>query len=461
MNLKKSILVVFSANIISLLFNLITNFVLPRYLSIDTYAYIKTFQFYLVYAGALHLGYNDGMYLKYGGKKVLNLDANDLSIDISTGRIFQLLISLILVFVSMKYDNSVLFLVAIVTLPYNMAWYFKLFYQAVGEFNKYGQAMNLTTFFTFATNMVLLFILKTDDYKVYLLTYAFINIIVWIVIEVKFYKYNHLKFEWRKFDFSVFLENIRKGFYLTCGNFSSNILTGMDRWFIKVLLTNQEFAPYSFAVSMENLLNVAVTPISITLYNFFCNAPSIKEIQEIRNRIMVFAAVIISCAFPAKFILENLLVNYMNSSRVMFFLFATQIFYIIIKSIYVNMYKAQGRQNIYFKKMILIIMIGFVINIISFFIYPYKESFAIATMITAGIWFCLSINDMCELTYTKKELCYPFLEIILFLICGYELNSILGFLVYCIMTYIITFIFMEETLTNIKYLLVSSIKKRS
>ena len=54
------------ANVISLLFNLLTSFLLPKYLSVDGYAAIKTFQLYVVYVGLLHLGYADGMYLKYG-----------------------------------------------------------------------------------------------------------------------------------------------------------------------------------------------------------------------------------------------------------------------------------------------------------------------------------------------------------------------------------------------------------
>ena len=63
--LKKGILVIFKANIISLLFNLLTSFLLPKYLTVDSYAAIKTFQLYVTYVGLFHLGYADGMYLKY------------------------------------------------------------------------------------------------------------------------------------------------------------------------------------------------------------------------------------------------------------------------------------------------------------------------------------------------------------------------------------------------------------
>ena len=107
----------------------------------------------------------------------------------------------------------------------------------------------------------------------------------------------------------------------------------MDRWFVKALLDTMAFAQYSFAVSMENFMNVAVTPVAITLYNFFCREKNVDRIKKIRNQVMIFAAVIVSSAFPARFILETYLRKYLNSSRVMFLLFASQLFYIIIKSI--------------------------------------------------------------------------------------------------------------------------------
>lgn len=119
----------------------------------------------------------------------------------------------------------------------------------------------------------------------------------------------------------------------------------------KALMTTLAFAQYSFAVSMENFMNVAVTPVTTTLYNYFCKATDKSQIRKTRNYVMVFAAAIVSCAFPARFILEIYLTKYIDSAKVMFLLFAAQIFYIVIKSVYVNLYKAQKKQNIYFIKL--------------------------------------------------------------------------------------------------------------
>ena len=69
-NLSNGILTVLISNIYILVLNVLTSFLLPKFLSVDSYAQIKTFQLYIGYAGLLHLGYVDGMYVRNGGKEL-------------------------------------------------------------------------------------------------------------------------------------------------------------------------------------------------------------------------------------------------------------------------------------------------------------------------------------------------------------------------------------------------------
>ena len=120
------------------------------------------------------------------------------------------------------------------------------------------------------------------------------------------------------FSFDELIKNIKAGILLTVGNLSSVVLTSMDRWFVKALMTTLAFAQYSFAVSMENFMNVAVTPVTTTLYNYFCKATDEVKVRKARNYVMIFAALIVSCAFPARFILEVYLTKYIDSAKVIF-----------------------------------------------------------------------------------------------------------------------------------------------
>ena len=128
----------------------------------------------------------------------------------------------------------------------------------------------------------------------------------------------------------------------------------------------------------------------------------------------------------------------------MFLLFASQIFYIIIKSIYVNLYKAQGKQRTYFIKLILVIVMGFVFNVACFKVYSVKESFAIGTLLSAIFWYFICFPDFEWLDYKMRELVYPFVQVVLFLVCGFMFNAIIGILIYIICTLVCSFILLPN-----------------
>lgn len=254
--------------------------------------------------------------------------------------------------------------------------------------------------------------------------------IVWIALELNCKKLVAGEHRGTSFSLNELVNNIKGGILLTVGNLSSVVLTSMDRWFVKALMTTLAFAQYSFAVSMENFMNVAVTPVTTTLYNYFCKATDKSQIRKTRNYVMVFAAAIVSCAFPARFILEIYLTKYIDSAKVMFLLFAAQIFYIVIKSVYVNLYKAQKKQNIYFIKLTMIIVVGFIFNIVCYGIYKVKESFAVGTLLSAICWYFLCLPDFKWMEYNTKEKLYPFIQTCAFLVCGFCFSAVPGFLIY-------------------------------
>ena len=124
-NLKKGILAIFSANIINLVFNLLTNFLLPKYLSVDSYAAIKTFQLYTTYIGIFALGYSDGMYLRYGGVDLKEIDRNELKTGLFSFRSMMIAESIILIPLAAMYGDKVVLGFSLTILSMNMTSYFK------------------------------------------------------------------------------------------------------------------------------------------------------------------------------------------------------------------------------------------------------------------------------------------------------------------------------------------------
>ncbi|MCD7835250.1 MAG: hypothetical protein LUG83_01025 [Lachnospiraceae bacterium] len=445
--LKHGIVAVFIANMINVFFSLCTNFLLPKFLSVDSYAQIKTYQLYVSYVGLLHFGFVDGVYLRYGGKDIHALKQDKLHSSLMTMRVFQIAIVALSVVIGVVIKDPIFVFFSLSILPLNMNNYFKFLYQATGEFKRYGNAMNVTTIAIFLINMILLFAVSTDYYAAYLTGYVIVYAIIWIYLEYSFRRgFGSTK---SRFSFPELVTNIKDGFLLTLGNLASIFLTSMDRWFVKILMDTVAFAQYSFAVSVENFLNLAITPITTTLYNYFCRESDPKKQNNVIQSVIAFAVLLPSAAFGVKFILEIFLTEYIDSCTVVFFLFSAQMFGIIIKGIYVNLYKVERKQKRYFVKLCSVIAIGFVTNTLFYYMWGVKEAFALATLVSTFIWFVISNFDFKKLGITAFTGVFLILQVVVLILCGLFLPAILGFIVYIAYTVIMLFVFMRSTVLSL------------
>ncbi len=456
--MKKNILYVMIANIISLAISLVTNLMLPKYLSVHTYSQIKTYTLYLSYVGFFHFGYNDGMYLKYGGKELTGISNKEFGSNFYNYLFLELFVTAIFLIVGVFTRDLLIIAFSFGLLTSNIIGYFKSFYQAVGEFKAYSVALNLEKVILLIVNLFLLFIINTDDYILYIGLQVIIQITIMIYLTVllhkKFSFINHIAFSFREME-----DNIQTGFVLMLGNFSSGILTGLDRWFIKLLMNTASFAAYSFAVSLENMINIFVTPITFTLYNYLCNNHQPKAVLRIKKMSLIWGFLVISAAFPCKFVIENFIEKYKDASSIIFILFSTQIFYIVIKGIYINLYKVYGKQRNYFLQTIIIVVIAFVLNIIMYTLFRSKESIAVATLITSALWLIICEVKDEQNRFKINEVVAIVCVLFSFITYGILLDAVLGFFIYIITCIIVSCIFMRDSVVDIKREIIKTIKK--
>ncbi len=443
MSFKKGIMYVFMANIINLIISLFTGFVLPKLLSIDSYANIKLFQLYITYIGILHFGFADGMNLKNGGKSIYSVNKKEILDEFKTFKIFQLVITIIAVTISIVLKNNILLFCSIVILPINVGNYIRNLYQAIGEFKRYSKFTNINTLLIFIINVILLLIVKTDEYYIYIISYIVAYFIYWLIIENE----NRKLFKKEKTDFNIkyLIEDIKLGFFLMIGNFCNVIFTSIDRIFVQNLLGTIKFAFYSFAVSVENLMNVFITPISTVMYNYLCNNKEVEKVIKIKKIILIFSAFIVAIVFGAKFVINIWIEKYNEAIIVMILLFAAQYVSIIIRCVHVNLYKAEKKQNRYFFIMISIVIISIILNIIFYNINKSIESIALATLITNIIWFVIGEREFKKYILSAKDYLYMIILLIIFILCGIIVNSIYGFIIYIISAILLSLILLRET----------------
>lgn len=459
-SIKKGIVVIFAANIINLCISLIRNFIIPKYLPVNTYADIKLYQLINSYGGLIALGYIDGVHIRYGGKNIDEIDRDSFVKNLSTFRIMELLIILLVVMVGVIDRNYIIIFSAFSVLAINITGYYSSFFQATGLFSYYTKILNASSIMLFIMNMVLLFLVKVYDAPYYIIGYLLIYVMVWISVEIIFSRLSGIKPSFTQFSFVEARDTIKTGFFLMCGLLASNFMTGMDRWFVKGLLGTTCFAMYSFAASTEGFLGYAVSPISLTMYNYFCREKDLKNILRFKDCIILFATVIIGAAFGVKFILEHYLTNYNSANNVIFLLFASQLLYSIIKCLFINLYKAQKRQNEYFTKMVITVIAGVFFNVIAYCVYKEMETFAVATLCSSILWCVLCSVDFKELKFGLRETAYIIIVLSVFIGSGLFLESYIGLVVYYSVVGIMSLLMYRKTLIYLLNAMKMVLRKR-
>jgi len=458
LSIKKGIFHVLIANIINLVISLFSSFILPKYLSIDTYANIKLFQLYITYIGISHLGYSDGMYLRNGGKKLETIDKKDILSEFKTFRYFQYIVTIIAIIVSLLIKNEMLLFCAIVLVPINISNYIRSLYNAIGQFKKYSRYTNINTIFIFLINIFLLFIIKSDYYYTYIIGQIVVYFLycIYIVYEtlILFGKADS------KFDIKYIFENIKSGFLLLIGNFCNVIFTSIDKIFVKNLIDLTHFAYYSFATSIEGLLNVFITPISTVMYNYFCNKKDIDSVKKVKKYILIFSSMLVILIFPAKFIIENWITKYNDSVSILFILVSAQYISIMIRTVHINLYKAEKKQNRYFKIMICIVLLSVILNISTYTFFKSMTAIAVATLLTNIIWYIVGELEFSKFKLEIKDYVYTFMMMITFLICGNIFNFFIGSLLYIIILLVGVLMLEKETFLELYQLAISTIKNK-
>ena len=444
MNIKKGILYVFVANGIGLIISLITSFFMPKFLAIETYSNIKLFQLIINYVGILHLGFSDGMYLRLGGKKINEIDKKELVSEFNTFKIFQIIINAIVLIISIILKNKFLMIVSLSVLPINIINYLRNLYQATGLYDWYSKFLTLNNLMLFGINMIFLLIMHIDNAYIYIIGQIIVYYINWIIVEtiLRLKIFNKVK---GHVSIKYMVDNIKSGILLMFGNFCTVIFTSIDRIFVKFLLGTIMFAFYSFAVSIENLLNVFITPISVTMYNYICKNNDAEKIKRIKGVLLIFISFLISAAYPAKWIVFNYLEKYKEAVSLVFILFAGQFFSSIVRCIFNNLYKAEKRQKRYFTIIIIVSILAFITDFIGYTIYNSNETFAIATLITSIVWFIIGEKDFKNSRYTMQGYFFMTISICIYLYTGLFIdNAIIGFMIYIITIIILMYFLLNK-----------------
>lgn len=401
--MKKDIVRIFGSNLIKMAVTLITTFVIPMVLSVEDYGYYKLYIFYTSYVGISHLGFCDGIYLQYGEVSIDKLNKNQISREWSTLLSYETIIGLVIVGYGVIKRNLIVICLGATVVPMVVFTFYTYVYQAMGEFIRYTRIMNISTVTNLLANICLI-LLRVGDFRLYVICHVGIHIVSLIIGTLSFNRNNWIHFT--GFSRDILVRCIKSGFLLMVGNFAYTLFIGIDKWFIKFTMDISDFSMYSFASQLLTVVNMFVTPVSMTLYSNISKRKDCAFEIKVKRTLVVFLMIFPVAIYVLTFTINHFMMQYVPAIGIVSILLITQVFLSLNLSVFINMYKAYKKQGEYFVRLVIALCVAIILDIFVYISGANTVGYALATMVSCLVWLGLNMKYFSHLIPKKNEILY-------------------------------------------------------
>jgi len=253
-----------------MLMSMLISLILPKLLGVEEFAYWQLFILYSGYVGFFHFGLSDGLYLRYGGTDLDDMDKDLLGSQFRMMVAWQISISLIAFFaipfvVQTDARRFVWVMTAIYLVLANATWCMGFIFQAANETRIYSIGIILSK------ALVVLYIIytwvsHTYDYRSYIIFYV---VAQGVACAFSLYKGRKFLFsKWIGFKKTVteVVKNAAIGINLTFANIASSLTLGIGKIFVDHRWGLNAFGVLSLAVSLVNFALQFISQASMVLF---------------------------------------------------------------------------------------------------------------------------------------------------------------------------------------------------
>lgn len=258
------------SNFISLVISTIVILVIPKLIGVEEYGYWQLFVFYSSYVGFLHFGWNDGIYLRYGGEEYESLDKK-----LFFSQFIQLvgvqvfiggLIFLFSVFFVDDVDFSFIWkMVAITLVVMNIRFMFFFILQATNRIKEYAR-LNILDRLVYIGLIILFLVFGVRNYQLMILADVVGKLIslVFALILCKDIVFNKLSYFY--VSITETMTNIRVGISLMFANIASTLIIGTVKFGIERNWNVVTFGKISLTLSISNMMMIFINAVGVIIF---------------------------------------------------------------------------------------------------------------------------------------------------------------------------------------------------
>lgn len=447
--LRNDFMKVAGSNILLLIASTLNNFVLPIILSISDYANYKTYILYASFCGLFHLGYVDGINIKYGGKEIKDVNNKTFWSEHHFFVLTQLVLTIILLGCAYFSKSLVMALFALTIMPTNMQSFFLFFTQAIGQFSIYAKCVVIVPLFMSIFTCIVFIVNMQCSYVPFCIVHLLCYIISWALLtflidkelswssklELSKQKWNHIGI-------------LKSGFFIMMGTIVFAFFSTIGRWLIKWNMTDESFAVYSMAASLMGFVLIFVNAVNKVFYPYLCKYNENKKKNDLLVDVLLFLATMtLPFFFLLKYVIAVVLPKYSASIDIVKILLMTLPAVIIIQSYYINLYKAKRLERIYLRDGVFYTIFSIVVNSFAMFLFKDLNVMAMAAVICSYVWFFVPNKAIYQPSRRLQQMVYILSVFLVYVLSDMLFhNDIISFMISITGILVINMVFMKKTI---------------
>lgn len=322
-----------ASNLLSMLISAIVVLVLPKIIGVESYGYWQLYLFYVSYVGFFHLGWIDGIYLKYGGQYYEELEQSKFFSQFLVYGLFQFFLALLIYLYGMfgvvDGQKSFIWSMLAITLVLTNMRFFVIYILQTTNRIKESSLITISDRLIYFCLILGFVFLGSNNYQV--MIYAdiigrLVSLLYGIYLCKEIILGKGLVF---KVDFLEIFDNIKIGSNLMLSNVASMLIIGIVRLGIEYSWDIETFGKLSLTLSISNLLMIFINAVGIVMFPMLrrIDQNKLPELyQALRNLLMIAMLAILLGYYPIRFILDKWLPNYQDSLTYMVLVFPLAIY---------------------------------------------------------------------------------------------------------------------------------------
>lgn len=456
-NIIQSFSYTLSSNFISLVISSMVIFIVPKLIGLEEYGYWQVYLFYSSYVGFFHFGWNDGIYLRYGGEQYKTLDKKLFFSQFWMLFILQSMISIFIIVGSrflFKIAQNELFIfnmIAIILVIENVRLMLLYILQATNRIKEYSVSIILDRLI-YALIIISLILFGINQYEPMIIADLLGKIIsllylAYICRDIVIRKVSDFYFSFREA-----VENIRVGINLMAANIASNLIIGIVRFGIERVWSVVIFGKISLTLSVSNLLMTFVNALSLAIFPILRRTnrdklPSVYLI--IRTLMMVTLLGLLIIYYPLKGILSFWLPQYAESLKYMALIFPMVVYEGKVALLTNTYFKTLRKEKLILRVNIITV----IISIISTIIFAFYLKNLTLTMLSIVLLLAfrsilseIALSKIIEID-VKKDIVLETILSIIFILTAWFIDSWIGVSLYLIV-YIAYFLIRKKDIVS-------------